>query len=137
MISIVAKISMGLRDKATPTLTTPLIRFNMSCAIQLHGQPEPFGSCIILQSCSSFFFGLHGQPELFASEHLLQSWVSLQLIVVTSLQSFESGQALFLVVLIFASYPQPFFPLSSVTEALFALSLFLSECFFFVMLKLL
>ena len=30
--------------------------------------------------------------------HLLQSYVSLQLIVITSLQSFESGQALFLVV---------------------------------------
>ena len=35
-------------------------------------------------------------------------------------------------VLIFASYPQPFFPLSSVAEALFALNFpFLSErCFF-------
>ena len=48
------------------------------------------------------------------------------------------GQALFLVVLIFACYPQPFFPLSSVAEALFALSFpFLSEHFFFIMLKLL
>ena len=60
---------------------------------RLHGQTEPFGSCIILQSCSSFFFCLHGQPELFASDHLLQS-LSLQLIFITSLQSFESGQAL-------------------------------------------
>ena len=120
---------MGLRDKTTPTSTTPLIRANMSCAvaiifssltflffIRLHGQPEPFGSCIILQSCSSFVFCPHGQPELFASDHLLQSWVSLQLIVVISLQSFESGQALFLVFSYFASYPQPFFPLSSVSD---------------------
>ena len=37
--------------------------------------------------------------------------------------------------LVFASYPEPFFPLSSVAEALFALSFpFLSERFFFVML---
>ena len=44
----------------------------------------------------------------------------------TSLQSFESGQALFLVViyfLIFASYPQSSAFLSSVSEGLFALSL--------------
>ena len=43
---------------------------------------------------------------------------------------------LFLVVfcfLIFVSYPQPFFPLSSISEAQFALSLsFLTERFFFV-----
>ena len=57
----------------------------------------------------------------------------------TSLQSFESGQALFLVVfyfLIFASYPQSSAFLSSVlhSEALFALSFsFLSERFFFIM----
>ena len=75
---------------------------------------------------------------MLASNHFLQSYASLQLIVITSLQCFESGQALFLVVLIFASYPQPFFPLSSVPEAVFALSFpFLSERFFFVMLKLL
>ena len=43
------------------------------CSSSLHGQPEPFGSCSILQFCSSLFFCLHGQPELFASDHLLQS----------------------------------------------------------------
>ena len=57
----------------------------------------------------------------------------------TSLQSFESGQALFLVVihfLIFASYPQSSAVLYSVSEALFALSFsFLSERFFFVHAK--
>ena len=47
-------------------------------------------SCIILQSHSSFFFCLHGQAKLFASDHLLQSYASLQLIVITLLQSFES-----------------------------------------------
>ena len=60
----------------------------------------------------------------------------------TSLQSLESGQALFLVViyfLIFVSYPQILslsFLCSSVSEALFALSFsFLSERFFFVHAK--
>ena len=61
MISIVAIFIR--RDKTTPTSTTPLILANMSCAVDtffsshaflsssvsmLHGQPEPFGSCIIL-----------------------------------------------------------------------------------------
>ena len=143
---------MGLRDKTTLTLTTPLRRANMrlcgsyhllqSCFsffVHLNGQPEPFDRCIILQSCSSFFFCLHGQPELFASDHLLQFYVPLQLIFITSLQSFESGQAQFLVIfsfLINVSYPRPFVPLSSVTEALLALSFpFLSERFFFVRAK--
>ena len=59
----------------------------------------------------------------------------------TSLQSFESSQALFLVDFYFriiASYRQSsaFLYCSSVSEALFALSFsFLSERFFFVMLK--
>ena len=61
-----------------------------SFLVHLHGQTEPFCSCIIL-----------GQPEVFASDHLLQSKFSLQLIFITSLQSFESGQALFLVVFSF------------------------------------
>ena len=118
-----------LRGKNTPTLTTPLIRANISCAVYYHplqscfsffihlrGQLEPFGSCVILQSCSSIF---HGLPELFASDHLLQSWVSLQVIVVTMLQSLESGQVLLLVVfcfLNFVSYPQLSLLYSSVSE---------------------
>ena len=59
----------------------------------------------------------------------------------TSLQSFESGQALFLVVIYFSFSrhilnPQPFFPLFFSSEALFALSFsFLSERFFFVHAK--
>ena len=65
--------------------------------------------------------------------------VSLQLIVVTSLQSFESDRALFLVVfcfLMFASYPQPFFPLVSVV--LFTFKFLISKwTFLSSMLKLL
>ena len=78
---------MGLTDKTTPTLTTPSIWANKSCvvatifsslaflssSISLANLSQPFGSCIILQSCASFFFSLHGQPELFASDHLFQS----------------------------------------------------------------
>ena len=76
------------------------------------------------------FFLLRPSPE--PSGSCLQSCFSLQLIFITPLQSFENGQALILVVFrfLFATYPQPFFPLFSVYEALFALSFsFLSERF--------
>ena len=94
-------------------------------------------SCIILQSCSSFFFCLHGQPKLFASDHLLQSFRFL--FVVTLLQSFEIGQGCFSWFSIF-SFSRPILSLSfhcsSVPEALFALNLLiLRECFFFVHAK--
>ena len=66
---------MGLRDKTTPSLTTPLIRADMSCAVATIFSSlvflSSFGSCIILQSCSSFFFSLHGQPELFAMDFFI------------------------------------------------------------------
>ena len=64
----------------------------------VHGQTELFGSCIIIQSRSSFFFCLHGQPEVFVSDHFSSlCFLSNN----TSLQSFESGQALFLMVFCF------------------------------------
>ena len=50
---------MGLRDQTTPTLTTLLIRSNMNCAGSYH--------LSTLQSCFSFFIHLHGQPEPFGS----------------------------------------------------------------------
>ena len=86
-------------------------------------------SSLVLLSCSVSMANLSCLPETtFSSLRFLFN----------SLSS-ESGQALFLVVfyfLIFASYPQPFFPLSSVSEALFALSFsFLSKRFFFVHAK--
>ena len=62
---------MGLRDKTTPTLTTPLIGANksalatifssltfLSSSISMANLSQPFGSCIILQSCSSFLLQL-------------------------------------------------------------------------------
>ena len=69
---------MGLKDKTTPTLTTPLIRANISCV-----RATIFSSLAFLSSsismanlsrlvaasfsslCSSFFFCLHGQPDPF------------------------------------------------------------------------
>ena len=100
---------------------------------QLFRIDASFSSVVLL----SFFFCLQGQPELFASVHLLQSYVSLELIVVTSLQSFESGQVLFVVVFylfifIFISYHQPFFPLffSIRSSVCFKFLIFLSERFF-------
>ena len=114
---------MGITDKITPTITTPLIRANMSCAVATIFSSLAFltSSISMVQSeqlCSCISF------SSLAHLSFLSPYVSLQLIVVTSLHSFESGQVLFLVVfcfLIFASYPQPFFPLSSVSEALLVL----------------
>ena len=97
-------------------------------------------SCQLFRKASSLVLlsssvSLHGQPKLFASDHLLQSQVSLQLIVVTSLQSFESGQRGFLFshFRILSSILSISFLCYSVSEALFTLSFsFLSERFFFV-----
>ena len=75
-----------------------LLQSCFSFFIRLHDQTEPFGSCIILQSCSSFFFCLHGQPEVFVSDHFSSlCFLSNN----TSLQYFESGQALLLMVFCF------------------------------------
>ena len=82
-----------------------------------------------------FFFFVRLLSHLVAVSSLgflSNSFSSPQLIFITPLQSFENGQALILVVFrfLFATYPQPFFPLFSVYEALFALSFsFLSERF--------
>ena len=76
-----------------------LLQSCFSFFVRLHGQTEPFGSCIILQSCSSFFFCFHGQPEVFV---IVITFSSLSFLSNnTSLQSFESGQALFLMVFCF------------------------------------
>ena len=104
MPMLLATFQNGFRDKTTPTLTTPLVRANMSCAVAtifpsldflslsfLCGQTEQFGSCNILQSCSSFFFCLHGQPELFAIDRILQ-FLSTHYRHLVSI--FESGRAL-------------------------------------------
>ena len=119
-----------------------LLQSCFSFFLRLHGQPEPLGSYHLLQSCFSFFVHLHGQPVPFGS--CLKSYFSLQSIFINSLQSFESGQVLFLMVFCFLfalSFSRLILSLSflcsSVSEALFALSSsFLNECcFFFVHAK--
>ena len=85
------------------------------------------------QSCSSFFFCLHGLlATTFSSLRFLFNF--------TSLQSFESGQRGFLFshFRVLSSILSLSFLCSSVSEALFTLSFsFLSERFFFVVIKLL
>ena len=103
-------------------------------------QPLPFSEPVALKRAVNWLgfpehpFGIVDIPRL-----AWIIWPSHEFIVITSLPSFESGQALLLVVfcfLIFASYPQHFFPLFFSHEALFALSFpFLSERFFFVHAK--
>ena len=145
---------MGLRDKIIPTLTTPLIRANMSSVV---------GSYHLLRSCFSLIvISMANLYRLvaasFSSLALLSSSVSkanLSCMLATTFSSLRnlsnsfsspcfnllSGQVQFLVVFCFlinASYPRPFVPLSSVTEALLALSFpFLSEVSFSSALKLL
>ena len=142
-----------LHSQLEPFGSYHLLQSCFSFFIILHGQTEPFGSCIILQSCSSFFFCLHGQPEVL----LVTTFSSLRFLSNnTSLQSFESGQALFLwspvsddhffsscnflVILLVLSFSRPILSLSflcsSVSEALFALSFqFLNERIVFVCTK--
>ena len=101
-------------------------------------------SCQLFRKASSLVLLSSSVSTANLSCLLVTTFSSLRFLFnFTSLQSFESGQALFLVVfyfLIFRSYPQSsaFLSCSSVSEALFTLSFsFLSECFFFFMIKLL
>ena len=107
------------------------MNYKHSC--QLFRKAASFSSLVLLSSSVSTATLTCLLATTFSSLRFLFNF--------TSLQSFESGQVLFLMVfyfLIFTSYPQSFFPLFFVCEALFALSFsFLSERFFFVMLKLL
>ena len=145
---------MGLRDKTTPTLTTPLIRANMSCVVA-----TILSSFAFLPSSISMANLSRLVAASFSSLALLSSSISaanLSCLLVTTFSSlrFLSNSLSsprfnllrvarrcflwFFCFLIFASYPQPFFPLSSVSEAPFALSLlFLSDGSFSSMLKLL
>ena len=142
---------MGLGDKTTPTSTTPLIRANMSSVVA-----TIFSSLAFLSSSISMANLNHLVAVSFSSLTLLSSSIStanLSSLLVTTFSSlrFLSNSLssprfnllraarrsfLWFSFLIFVSYPQPFFPLSSVSEALFALSLpFLSERFIFVHAK--
>ena len=141
---------MGLRDKTTPSLTTPLIRDNMSCAVATIFSSLAFlssfsmaGNLSHLVAASFYSLALLSSSDSMSNLSCLlattfSSLGSLQLIVVTSLQSFESGQALFLLVLFFYFRVLSSAFLSCVFQflKLFALSFtFLSESSFFVHAK--
>ena len=62
---------MGLRDKTTPTLNTPLIRANMSCVVAtIFSSPAFFSSSISMANLSSLV------AASFPSLPLLSSFVS-------------------------------------------------------------
>ena len=118
---------MGLRDKTAPTLTTPLIRADMSCVVTII-----FSSLAFLSSSVAMVNLSHLVAASFSSLPILSSSVSMANLslcyVATTFISlrFPSKslssprfnllrmvRRFFLVVfcfLIFASYPQPFFP---------------------------
>ena len=145
---------MGFRDKTTPTLTTPLIRANMSSVVATifsslaflslsistanlsHLVAASFSSLALLSSISTANLSCLLATTFSSLRYLSNSFSSPRF---NLLRVAESGQAQFLVVFCFlinVSYPQPFVPLSSVAEALLALSFpFLSERFFFVRAK--
>ena len=75
MISIVAK--MCLRDKITPTSTTPLIRANMSCAVA-----TIFSSLAFLSSSISMANPSSLVAASFSSLALLSSSVSNDILVI-------------------------------------------------------
>ena len=62
---------MGLRDKTTPTLTTPLIRSNMSCAGSYHLSSLAFQSSHLQANLS------HLVAASFSSLALLSSSISM------------------------------------------------------------
>ena len=141
---------MGLRDKTAPTLTTPLIRANKSydelatIFSSLAFLPLSMANLSCLVSClvaASFSSLAHLSSSVSTANLscLLATTFSNLSFLSNSLSSPRFNLLrvarrcfLWLRFLIFASYPQPFFPLSSDSEASFP---FLSERFFFVYAK--
>ena len=135
---LLATFQNGFRDKTTPTLTTPLVRANMSCAVATIFSSLDFLSLSISMAKLSSLVA-----ATFSSLALLSSSVStanLSCSLSTTFSSFRflsnslssprfnllrvAGRCCFFCFRMFASYPQPFFPL--ISEALFSFS-FLSE----------
>ena len=54
-------------------LWVPMLLEHQVWMISIVANVSEYSSCIILQTCSSFFFCHQGQPDLFASDHLIQS----------------------------------------------------------------
>ena len=71
MISMLPTFQNGLRDKTTPTLTTPLVRANMSCAVATIFSSHDFLSLSIFMAKLSSLVA-----STFSSLALLSSSVS-------------------------------------------------------------
>ena len=138
---MLATFQNGFMDKTTPTLTTPLVRSNMSCAVATIFSSLDFLSLsIFMAKLSSLVAATFSSLALLSSV----STANLSCSLSTTSSSFRflsnslssprfnllrvAGCCGFLFRM-FASYPRPCFPL--VSEALFSLSFsFLSECSF-------
>ena len=128
---------MGLRDKTIPIVTTPLIRANMSCvAATIFSSLAFLSSSISMANLSRLVAALFSGFALLSSSICTANLSCLLVTTFSSLSNSLSSPRFNLVVfcfLIFASYSLPFFPLFSVSEDLFAVSLpFLSERLFFI-----
>ena len=134
---------MGLRDKTTPILTTPLIRSNMSCAgSYLLSSLAFLSSSISMANLSRLVAASFSSLALLSSSVSTANLSSLLATTFSSLRLLSNSLSsprwpgAVSCGSYFASHPQPIFPLSSVSEALFALSFpFLSERFFFMHAK--
>ena len=131
---------MGLRDKTTPTLTTPLIRSNMSCAGSYH-----LSSLAFLSSSISMANLSRSGDASFSSLALLSSSVSmanLSCLLATTfcslrfLSNLLSSPRFNLLRVASRCFLLFLFSLFSVAETLYTLSFpFLSERFFFIYAK--
>ena len=130
---------MSLSVKTTPTLTTPLIRANVSCVVATIFSSLAFFlrsidmdnlSRLVATSFSSLALLSSSVSTANQSCMLVTTFSSLRFLS-NSLSSpcfnvLRVARRCFFVIfcfLIFSSYPQPFFPLSTVSAVLFALSL--------------
>ena len=92
-----SSVSMANLNSLVATIFFIFAFFYLSIYMVKHGQTEPFGSCIFLKSCSSFFFCAANQRLLLLTTFSSLNFLSNN----TSLQSFERGHALFLMVFCF------------------------------------
>ena len=125
---------MFLRDKTTPTLTTPLIRSNMSCVGSYH-----LSSLAFLSSSISMANPSRLGAASFSGLALLSYSVSMtnpSCLLATTFSNLLLSPCFNLLRVARRCFLWFLLSLSSVAEALFALSFpFLSERFFFVHTK--
>ena len=126
MISIVANFSEWVWDKTTPTSTTPLIRANMSYAVATIFSSLDFLSSSVSMAKLSRLVAATFSSLAFLSSSVSTANLSFSLSTTFSSLRFLSNSLssprlnllrvarrcfLWFFFLIYASYPQPFFPL--------------------------